>query len=83
MRRFIRTSSVALVGLAMLVGPMVPLAVAGSRSTDAPPSVGGGPSHDSWIVTLAPGSGSAGQAGSLARGVGGRVGHVYTYAIHG
>ncbi|MGH2463803.1 MAG: S8 family serine peptidase, partial [Candidatus Limnocylindria bacterium] len=89
MRSFIRTSFIALVGLAMLAGPLAPVAAAGVRSPHAAQSVGGGPSNDSWLVTLAPGTspagqaGNAGKAGTLARGVGGRVGHVYSYAFNG
>ncbi|MGH2489300.1 MAG: S8 family peptidase, partial [Candidatus Limnocylindria bacterium] len=83
MRRVIRTSSVALVGLAILAGPLAPAALAVPRATEAPAPAGGGPTHDSWIVVLVPGSIPGGQAASLAHGVGGHVGHVYSYAFHG
>jgi subtilisin len=83
MRRFIRTSSVALVGLAMLAGPLVPLVAAGSRSSDAPPSAGRARADDSWIVSLQAGASPRSQAAPLAHAAGGQVGHIYTYAING
>ena len=51
-----------------------------AAATEAP---GDAPARDSWIVTLADGANPSVDAPGLARAAGGRIGHVYTNALHG
>ncbi|HEU4798150.1 MAG TPA: S8 family serine peptidase, partial [bacterium] len=83
MRTFIRTLSIALVGLATLAGPLVGPAAARSLPAELAPVTGGGPSGDSWIVILAPGVSPDLDAGTLARAAGGRADQVYAHAFRG
>ena len=64
-----------LISILLLVSLAVPV-------TAAPPADADAPAFDSWIVTLSA-RGQPSEAGALARGAGGRAGHVYSHALQG